>query len=81
MNPILQPKLVQPGLLSYEAWTFKHLHFLQGMKDYLERVLNTTAPWVTNGTVQVDRTAMFDAFFRYLYRTSANRWRSFTAVL
>lgn len=75
----LRPRITQPGVLSFEAWMDKTDEWLVDMKDHLEFVLASTPP-PPGMTVHIDRDAMYDAFFRYVYRTSVNRYRSYKII-
>lgn len=76
----LVPRLRQPDVLSYEAWCERVLPYLCGMQDYLERVLAASPAHPPGVTIRIDRDGLFAAFFRYVYRTSINRFRSYTII-
>jgi hypothetical protein len=77
--PQLLPVVRQPGVLEYSAWERKTERYLNGMQDYIHRAIENMPP--TPGfLVVVDEKRMLDAFYKYVYRTSANRYRSYTII-
>ena len=78
--PPPRPFVRQPGVLSFEAWVERTRSYLAGMRSYLDRVLDAS-PLLAHGFARVpDRDSACLSFFRYVYATSANRFRSYVIV-
>lgn len=71
--------ILQPGVMTYDAWVAKTEGYLVGMREYIERVLKFTPP-PTGMHIHIDKEGLYDALFRYAYQTSANRFRSYTII-
>ena len=75
--------------MTYDAWMEKTGPYLDGMREYLELALNAPSMHSTHsmhsssshGTImRVDKDRMYDALFRYVYRTSMNRFRCYEII-
>ena len=73
------PRILQPGVLSYEAWLSKSDKYLESMLEYIDDAIKNVPP--TPGMIiKVDRAGLYDAFCRYLYSTSVNRFRRYEII-
>ena len=77
-----RPHILQPGVLSYDAWIEKTDHFLYGMLDYLDRVIETNShsSRCSNYVFSINKKELFTAFLKYVYRTSINRFKAYEIV-
>lgn len=78
---LLVPRVRRDGVLSYDAWLEKTVDFRAGMRDFVERAIRTAAHWGPDSIVRIDMENLFDAFFRYTYRTSANRFTGYHIII
>ena len=79
----LCPRPGTVGVLSFDAWMLKSAPFLAGIRNYLERVLKTTCEHLAisiGAPIHVDYEAMYASLWRYIYKTSINRYKEYKII-
>ena len=77
MSPV--PTLTQPSLLSYRKWCDKYDKFLCEIQSYVDNVFIST-PVPPGFLVFMEKEDMYDSLFRYVYNTSASRFKRFHVI-
>lgn len=80
MMALVPPTPRPPGQLTYEAWLLRTGDYLHAMRAYMEKARAAAAPLAAGLDTRLDLDALYDSLFRYVYRTSINRHRSYTIV-
>ena len=66
--------------MTFQQWQDKYAVYLQEMLDYMDRVICINLLSHKHLPIIIDIEGVREAFMRYTYRHSINRFKTYTAV-